>query len=92
MSRLTWDLGLKNGDSLPFLYPDFHKYEAAGQATPEIQEEQEHQILNQKSQTVQIVKEPEEYKQGYAEATHLQECVPQTDRLYTNNASLLAPH
>ena len=58
MSRLTWDLGLKNGDSLPFLYPDFHKYEAAGQATPEIQEEQEHQILNQKSQTVQIVKEP----------------------------------
>ena len=26
--------------------------------TPEMQEEQEYQILNQKSQTVQIVKEP----------------------------------
>ena len=44
------------------LYPDFHKYEAARQVTPEIQEEQEYHILNQKSQTVQIVKEPKEYK------------------------------
>ena len=44
------------------LYPDFHKYGGAGQATPEMQEEQEYQILNQKSQTVQIVKEPKQHK------------------------------
>ena len=39
------------------LYLDFHKYEVARQVTPEMQEEREYQILNQKSQTVQIVKE-----------------------------------
>ena len=44
------------------LYPDFHKYEAAGQAIPEMQKEQEYQILNQNSQTIQIVKEPKWYK------------------------------
>nr|XP_014337485.1 PREDICTED: LOW QUALITY PROTEIN: leucine zipper protein 4 [Bos mutus] len=38
------------------LYPDFHKYEGAGQVTTEMQEEQEYQILNQKSQTIQIDK------------------------------------
>ncbi|MXQ82392.1 hypothetical protein E5288_WYG010957 [Bos mutus] len=37
---------------------DFHKYDVARQVIPEMQEEQEYQILNLKSQTVQIVKEP----------------------------------
>lgn len=57
-----------------------------------MQEKQEHQILNQKSQTVQIVYRPEVVYKVTRRPHAYRNGFPRIDELYANNASLLSTY